>query len=326
MWPNELHEFVSKDTRLAGEQGTEWSFLFGKTLAQIILDEKSSMSTKETTRLFGDYEKWQDEKVDPYLDTLAEVRDNSEINQSARVAAGTQMQHFGFHLLNRRFSTIWHSELTEAKPQVKQEAIKTSARDLAFAGTWLAYVREKQIKDVGLSAFINATGQSDHSFLEGLLAEYDTAMVLLELAKKKHQNLLVVPAPAQFEYLSGKHNSDLIVQDKDTDSSLGVQVKNKVTFKDVEHYDKDRVMLVDAGGDLGNTKAELMIDGRNTKIKTFKWGGQLCMEYFCRQKLTTQQLRSCQGMKFFAQARTKGTNKYLETAKKVLEDRLSTKI
>ncbi|OUZ10546.1 hypothetical protein BHE97_07255 [Aeromicrobium sp. PE09-221] len=109
--------------------------------------------------------------------------------------------------------------------------------------------------------------------ITGNLAEADALITLLSVARTE-PGLTVLPAPPQFEAYAGAANADFLVFDVPRAQVIGVQVKSFEAYKSREHYDPDRIVLVDASLDLFGTLSRRTHLGRSD-TSTRSWPGQV---------------------------------------------------
>ncbi len=156
-----------------------------------------------------------------------------------------------FHDLNTSMLSQWVTFMAgdEMPEPERRNFINHSQFELAQRGLWAARSRQRHAErtDYFAPGFSAARGT-----FEGMLNEIDAAIVLLELAKH-NPGMSVLPAPAQFEKHAGSANVDFLVTQNDR--MVGVQMKSSVRDSDIDHYDKDRVVIIDGDTDMLNKVA-----------------------------------------------------------------------
>lgn len=313
------------DPELVGriEESQRWSFALSTLLFER-LDTGDLMDTDESATLLGEYRQWYVKS--PLLKELYTLREQYSLYSPERSAIGKELQHHSFHMLNQEFIPLWHhfNTTTEEPDRSLYHGVQNC---VAIAGTRLAKLRENLMAQDPKDFFNMRNPPETHrSLTEGLLGEYDAAVATLDGARLKGNHWIVLPAPATFEYLAFGANVDFIAANSSGERSIGIQVKNKVSWKDVEHYDDDRVVLVDTSIDLGNTQyMELNHDGVMQR-GTQTWNGLLCMEQLARQKFTAAQHRMLKGLPLFAQQRTHGFKKQIRASSTIIQERIKTKL
>ncbi|MEN2740860.1 hypothetical protein ABCS02_23970 [Microbacterium sp. X-17] len=160
----------------------------------------------------------------------------------------------------------------------------------------------------------------------GMLTEFDTAVLLLELAKQ-HPWLVVLPAPAAFEAAAGRANADLVLLDLERREALGVQVKTRIRDpRVVLHYRGDRVVLVDGWTDLGNTR--LVEIARRSDQRLVSWPGLISAHYLGSRSNASQDILRAgnrgwlTGMRDEARRLTVGTTDFRRRALSAVRDRI----
>lgn len=111
---------------------------------------------------------------------------------------------------------------------------------------------------------------------EGVLHEFDSAVVLLEVARRI-RGITIVPAPAQFEH--GEQpavNADFVAVTQDG-RAVGIQVKSGVTSEDRDHYDPERIIFIDAKVDLNSVIAK-RTKAQQSTLKQVAWPGVICLQ------------------------------------------------
>jgi len=186
---------------------------------------------------------------------------------------------FNFQRLNIAMRPMWLPITDGAWPEapgVRQFAITLSQNLLAVEG--LTYYRQRE-KLSGAKSGYQYFGPDNDLFRrshEGLMTEFDAAIVLLELLRaKKFQRCTVVPAPLQFESRTPKVNVDFVFV-HEYNEAVGVQVKAQVSPEDVALYDKQRVVLVDGKMDFGNEIIKKT--SRNKCEQVVGWAGMICAQ------------------------------------------------
>lgn len=178
--------------------------------------------------------------------------------------AASAVNELNFHVLNKEFLPVWrHALLPEMYPQLSIEEIEAMQTRLATRGAELKHIKSDAMEwqkiektPLGLVAAIN-----------GQLTEIDAPIVMLNIMKK-YPELLLLPAPPQFESASVSNRSiDYIVIDTERLQSRGLQIKTyidsianasklskaKTTYKPTRKYDDEFVTLIDGTIDLGNS-------------------------------------------------------------------------
>lgn len=159
-----------------------------------------------------------------------------------------------FYALNTHMDYLWRPLIHNAWPNNNRTGTLHFAMNaLAYEGMKLYGVRESIVRSKGSEELYTEENKDVLERFSGALQEVDAAIVVID-AIRKHENLTVVPAPLQFERSAPQTNADLLVIDTTEKRMVGVQVKSRVTSKDVDRYDPDRIVLLDGDIDLGNIR------------------------------------------------------------------------
>jgi len=185
------------------------------------------------------------------------------------------LNQLNFHLLNDRMRWQWkplRAKSWDSDAQRSQE-ISKAQHFLALDGLQTYIDRERFIQQHGgeHALFTPEYGEL-HEGYTGMIQEYDAAIILLDVVRK-HRELCVVPAPAQFEHSSDRQrNVDFVVVDFVNERAVGIQVKSLVQKADVEQADAERVIFLDGNIDLNNIKVVKPLKNKKTEITT-PWPG-----------------------------------------------------
>lgn len=201
--------------------------------------------------------------------------------------------HFqNFHVLNQAMLGMWypivHGEWNSESGRLN--AIRASQDNLALEGlrffeSKLEVIRTLNEKGEDYFTSDNPVTDGIHRYLEGRLNEIDTAMELLEIAKRVPGSF-VVPAPMQFEHGATAKNADFIFFDGQGNVK-GVQAKTLTKERyehDVDGYDHRYVVVADGSVDLGNVRAIRTArpnsDGsKNYSSRQVSWNGLVSAHY-----------------------------------------------
>ena len=89
---------------------------------------------------------------------------------------------------------------------------------------------------------------------------------------RRHPGWAVVPAPLNFERTRRRRNVDHVVVDCEAERAIGVQVRNKVTERDIEEADTDRVVFIDGMVDFNNVRA-MRTKSKSSNVEVVPWPG-----------------------------------------------------
>ena len=157
----------------------------------------------------------------------------------------------------------------------RDEAIRTGQLVLASQCLRLALLRSRHTGIAEDYRYFSDDLRKTRSVINGIMNEYDTAIVLLELSRAD-PDLMVVNAPLRFESWAGSANSDFIAYHKEADSVIGVQAKSGNT-SDSGRYDSHRVMMVDGADDLKGHAMHRVYPG-SSHLRNVTWPGLVASE------------------------------------------------
>jgi hypothetical protein len=258
------------------EMPNEWSRHFGITL----IDYFKQTPTPEALDLenIDMYLRWCASDIVRTEGILVGNLDGQPQNSPARRA----LTALNFHTLNISMIGMWRPILTggwESEPQ-RKSAISISQKALALNG--LLVFERKQAAIRHYPDFYQPQNEATRTMYEGRLNEIDTAIILLELAKKL-PNGTVVPAPYQFDHIfdnsdehATMHNIDFVVCDGE--HAVGVQAKTSTALRSRDQYDASRVVIVDGRVDLGNQK-RVRTKPKSSDYQTVSWGGLVSLHH-----------------------------------------------
>lgn len=225
----------------------EWSHRWG-VLLHDALAQRRAPSLESFQRFSLAYCGWVNARL-PQIgaDLAGWVGQSGDLDVVMR--AGMELS---FHRMNGFAQRLWHILLyTRRGIGLGPNSVNRACYELATTALVLDKNRERL---VALDVFFDPGAERARAGSTGILTEIDAYIALLDMTRQRG-NVIVLPAPAQFEHLAGPANSDFIVFDKSSGQVRGVQVKAQVTGQNVIHYDRSRVTLIDGARDLQNTRA-----------------------------------------------------------------------
>ncbi len=176
-----------------------------------------------------------------------------------------------FYALNEHMFELWNPLAHNTWPRNRAEILRFSMDSMAFEGLKLYGIRERWVQENRSEELYTDENRDIVERVTGAMQEMDAAIVVMG-AMRKHDNITVVPAPLQFERSNPKINADLLVIDTVEKRMVGVQVKSRVTNRDVELYDPERIVLLDGDTDLGNIRV-LRTKKGSSKTEVKPWPG-----------------------------------------------------
>jgi hypothetical protein len=258
------------------------------------------------------------------------------INQDVSEEGLVMSNEINFHRLSMNMSELWGALILPDYLSSKQRFLTATnfAQDnLALSVLRFYTARERTAAASSKYSYFSEENARYRQSREGIANEFDAALVLIELMRL-HPELLVVPAPAQFENHTKKYNADFIVLSKEG-KTVGVQVKGQVSSEVIAQYDKKRIVLVDGRTDLGNEVYRRT--AREKQPQLVSWAGILCTQRAAQFKthgpgttkfLTSGSTSHARVMRVIGQSRamTKGMQPFMKQALNAVGDRVMSKL
>lgn len=228
---------------------------------------------------------------------------------------------FLFHHLNQPLLDMW-PYVVVGSPQVNRLDARRMRMLLALAALSLGRVRDGQVSELG---YFSPEFESLRSVHSGMLSEFDTAVLLMEIVRE-HPGLAVLPAPPQFEQSTRGANVDLLVLDTRRKQIVGVQVKTRLRGGTFGRYEEDAVVLIDGDLDLGNTR-RVRTDPRRSDAHAVTWPGLISAHVVADIRPGTVGLEDFETPRLLALRRIArrlcyGTSSYTKDALRHISDRI----
>lgn len=247
-------------------EAREWSYHFGQILHRHLA--APSVPQVEATEVLPDYNNWLLRKFPP-LEASLVSRQSEESNKA--------FSELGFHRLNVAMQSLWYPVLNGGwnNDRAGRDLHIRNTQDLlALNGLRYYLAREEAATMQANYAYFAEQHKEFSRRVEGALNELDAAIILTEVIRKR-PDLTVVPGPVQFEHgLRSRHNVDFLIT-SEQGTAVGIQVKSKVFEEHREHYDTERIVLLDAGADFGNVRARRIKPG-SSRTRQVSWAGMIC--------------------------------------------------
>lgn len=195
-------------------------------------------------------------------------------------------QRSNFHYLNGPMFNFWHAIADQQFIGNSQlyDLIPAMQDALAITGLNLYLTRQRWASQSANYAYFSEENSTIRHSLEGIGNEVDAGIVMLGIMRR-HRDLVIVPSPDQFGH-RGNHNG-LTSQGKNRNvnfvafsrdgRAVGAQLKSHVAAEDLDIYDHDRVVLIDARLDMGNQKAVRTTPGKS-KVSVVTWSGVIAAQ------------------------------------------------
>ena len=220
------------------EQADAWSNFFERGLLHRLSTEANEPfdTVEAITAKLHDYEDWCNGPLQRLHESLM---------QHTTVRSRELLMYLNFHTMSDFFMQQWFRVLTGAEWDSRESReLNGETQDyLAIASLELQKRRE---------ALYRTQGPAAARTLNGILAEYDSAIVALGMPQTS-PDLLLLPAPGTFEHSTEKQkNADFILLDLARREVVGAQVKTTVGEESFRRYDPRFVFLIDTATDLGD--------------------------------------------------------------------------
>lgn len=260
------------------EEGRKHAYQFGEILHQA-LTEPERLDVAAIQKHIVSYDNWIGNKYVPLVNNIFL---HMPPEDAARVYS-----EINFHALSANMYNSWLNVSGQALYKNESTRVMSISIDqalLALNAMSTFRARHTYSSEAKHFTYFDEESEDMRASIEGALQEEDTAIVLLNIAKK-WPGLVVVPAPPQYEHgRDGSINVDLVVIDHSQAEAIGVQVKSNVRLNDRKTYDSKRVMLVDANIDLGNSLYK-RTSARSSEAHRVSWAG-LIAAYHLQQVST----------------------------------------
>ncbi|CAN5358294.1 hypothetical protein BH09PAT4_BH09PAT4_04530 [soil metagenome] len=260
----------------------QWSNRFGEILYDTL--EGNPPSDEQFVDTIGSYKGWLAHGLPHLAGSLVRREDRD---------AFEHLNEINFHYLNSGMGGMWllliNAQRNNHHTTDRQKYIEMAQDALALNGLEYYFSREAVSGQEANYIYFDHDNKRRREHFEGRAHEFDAAVVLLQ-AMRQRKELIVVPAPLQFEKFNqrsattgGKSaRSDFIFVKGDEVG--GVQVKGFVTAEAKSEYDASRVVMLDAANDLGNQRY-LRTKQKCSDKRLVSWGGLICAQRVAGIKL-----------------------------------------
>ncbi len=255
----------------------EWSQTFGTILHDYLSGEE--LTPAETLgNTLQRYYAWNTYSMPKIINKLHASTDFEDHDQAHTFWRA--MNELNFHALSGAMLPMW-MRLTDDPSKVRAGLdahsdknkldfcqLDLATRSLSFGGQRHGSSTIKEDY-----AYFGNDWREFRKSMEGMVSEYDTGIVLLEMCKS-NRNLIAIPGPKQFEDKNPALNSDFIIIDTSTREVTGVQTKGAVTPEDIARYNPHYVTLIDGRVDLGNVRHHRVAKGSSKELLV-SWPGMI---------------------------------------------------
>jgi hypothetical protein len=240
-----------------------WAHMWGERLHDFLSGSRGAGSF-DATRELRAYSRWNQTR---FVETVRAIQG---LDGGGR---GVRAMHF--HTMAHCLLPMWRPILGAGHLANVRER-RVSQMLLAVHAAHMVLKRDENLRHAASDPLLSSTLAVQH----GMLTETDALITLLELTRHR-QDVIVLPAPPQFESGAAEGNADLLVLDLRARTIVGVQVKTSLTRADTVRRHDRRVVLVDGVADLGNQRLVEVHPRSSTKRLTV-WPGLISAHFVLR--------------------------------------------
>lgn len=246
------HWYADGERRRITQHAADWAHRLGEHLHAHLRGGSVARGAAEAERELHAYSRWNREH---FVATVRAIQTHDGGERGVRAL---------------HFHTLAHCVLPMWRPIVGAGAA-ANVRQRRIAQLQLAVHAAHMVVRRRDNAPGGARAEAVLAVQHGMLTETDTLIVLLEIARTRPE-LVVVPAPPQFESAVAGRNADLLVLDVRERRAVGIQVKTALA--DAAHVQGARrgVVLVDGIADLGNQRLT-PLHARSSTTRVIAWPG-----------------------------------------------------
>ncbi|WP_375385415.1 hypothetical protein [uncultured Microbacterium sp.] len=239
-----------------------WAHLLGQRLHDFLSGAASLHSPSDALRELATYSRWNQQH---FVDTVRAIqgRDGG--------ARGVRAMHF--HTMAHCLLPMWKPVLGAGRAANVRERRVAQLLLAVHAGHMITRREELLTLSPRPDSRVAAILAVQH----GMLTETDALVVVLEIVRHL-PDLVVLPAPPQFESSSAARNADLLVLDLTRRTVAGIQVKTSLVDADKVRRQHGSVVLVDGVADLGNQRLVPVHPRSSTKRPTV-WPGLISAHF-----------------------------------------------
>lgn len=232
---------------------TKWGVWFGDELYHAITDESYYPDQLTASAALNQYANEDNalaasSKIESLL---TQEREKGTLSAEDTFAV---LQRHNFHVMSQAALFMWTEMLIGGRynERERERCTNYAMLGLAISSLSVAEWREDNASITNSHRYFGSELAHERRFIDGVMTEIDTAMVLLEVTRKD-PSILFVPAPPRFEASDRRaNNADFIVYSRATNEVAGIQTKTNVRDEDRQTYDTSKIALVDGTVDLNN--------------------------------------------------------------------------
>lgn len=233
-------------------------------------------------------------ELDDYLDWLSSGLTQTLYNlgQAPPEVRAHGYNEINFHTMNSYMLGSWEALIYGEwqSEGVRRDVLQKAQIGLAVEGVGFFEKRQNLIaQHQGTHVLFDPEINPLHNCFTGLMQEYDSGVVALQALlwigrTHKRKDLVLLPAPLQFERWRKQTNVDHILVDLVKATAVGVQVKSRLRASDVEVADKSRMMFIDGDVDFDSVMPVRIKRDRSTEVIA-AWPGLIAATQIANTKL-----------------------------------------
>lgn len=241
------------------DDAAAWAHLMGEHLHDFLRGAPGA-GAFEATRELHAYSRWNRTR---FVDTVRAIQGMDGGSRGVRA--------LHFHTMAHCLLPMWRPVMGVGEPANVRER-RVAQLLLSIHASHMVLRRsenQRHAADPGAAALL--------AVQHGMLTETDTLVVLLEIARNRRE-VLVLPAPPQFESSAAEGNADLLMLDIRARTITGIQVKTALTTAETVRRHDRRVVLVDGVADLGNQRLA-SVHPRSSAKRLTAWPGLISAHF-----------------------------------------------
>jgi hypothetical protein len=304
--------YADDPRRALTEDAAAWAHRLGRRLHDFFSGRAEPQTAPHAVRELADYSEWNRAH---FVSTVRAVQS---------VAGGERgVRALHFHTLAHSVLPMWRPVLgAGASANVRER--REAQLHLATHAAHMIVHRQEAAADP--TAADDPRASASLALAHGMLSETDALVVLLEMARRR-RDLLVLPAPPQFESAPGGRSADLVVADLRARTAVGIQVKTSLLTTEKARRSDPALVLVDGVTDLGNERLT-PLHPRTTSKGLMPWPGLISAHFVLaanpRTPAFVRHRESIDRLRAVLPETTFGTSDYLSRAVRHLERRVLT--
>lgn len=263
------------------EEAQQYSYKWGRLLHSLLSGERFNSPFAADEAL--EYRDWLDSGFRQTFDNLA---------QAPPEVRAHGYNELNFHTINSYLQGSWEALIFGEwqSEGVRRDVLQKAQIGLAVEG--VGYYKKRQdfiAERQGTHVLFDPEINPVHNCFTGIMQEFDAGDVALQALLwigriHKRKDLVLLPAPLQFERWRKKTNVDYILVDLIKATAVGVQVKSRLRASDFEVADKSRMMFIDGDVDFDSIMPVRIKRDQSTEVIA-AWPGLIAATQIANTKL-----------------------------------------